>query len=138
MALNTQLSNTAVDTEGDALAVLFNNGYLRIYDGSQPSSANTAISTQIMLAELTFNTPAFGSSSGGILTANAINSAIAIYTGTATWFRAFKSDGTTAIVDGSVDTSAANLILGTTSITVGLTVSVTSFTHTIAKSYTGI
>jgi hypothetical protein len=138
MALNTQLSNLAVNTEGDALSVLFNNGYLRVYDGSQPSSADTAITTQNMLVELTFNSPAFGAASGGILTANAINSAVAVYTGTATWFRAFKSDGTSAIVDGSVDTASANLVLGTTSITVGLTVSVTSFTHTIAKSYPGI
>jgi hypothetical protein len=138
MTLNTQLSNIAVDTEGDALAALFNNGYLRIYDGSQPSSADTAISTQNLLVELQFSNPAFGSTSGGILTANAITPAVATQTGTATWFRTVKSDGTTVIVDGSVGTASANLILGTTSITTGLTVSVTSFTHTIAKSYAGI
>jgi hypothetical protein len=138
MTLNTQLSNTAVNTEGDALATLFNNGYLRIYDGTQPSSADTAISTQSLLVELQFGSPAFGASSGGILTADGITSGVATGTGIAGWFRTFKSDGTTVLVDGSVGTASTNLILGTTSITTGLTVSVTSFTHTIAKSYAGI
>ena len=33
MANNLKLSNTAVNAEADALSVLLDNGYLRIYDG---------------------------------------------------------------------------------------------------------
>ena len=35
MALNPKLSNEAANAEADAVAALPNNGYLRIYDGSQ-------------------------------------------------------------------------------------------------------
>lgn len=35
MANNLKLSNEAVNAEADALSVLLDNGYLRIYDGTQ-------------------------------------------------------------------------------------------------------
>ena len=89
MALNTQLSNEAVNAEGDALGALLNNGYLRIYDGSQPATANTAVSSQVLLAELRFNATAFAATSGGVMTANAITAeSSANASGTASWFRA--------------------------------------------------
>jgi 5-hydroxyisourate hydrolase-like protein (transthyretin family) len=47
-------------------------------------------------------------------------------TGTATWARIVKSDGTTHILDCSVGTSAADIILNTTSIVAGAAVAVTS------------
>lgn len=101
MALNTQLSDEAVNAMANALATLLNNGYLRIYDGSQPTNANTAIGAQVLLAELRFNATAAPSASSGLLTFNAITSdSSANATGTASWFRALKSDGTSVIMDG--------------------------------------
>ena len=86
-----------------------NTGWLRIYDGTQPANADTAVSTQNILAELRFGATAFGASVAGVATANAITAdSSANATGTATWFRVFKSDGTTALWDGSVGTAAAN------------------------------
>lgn len=139
MALNTQLSDAAVEAEGDALAALLNSGYLRIYDGTQPATADTAVSTQVLLAELRFGATAFGACVAGLLTANAITAdSSANASGTASWFRALKSDGTTAILDGSVGTSAANMIIATTAISSAQTVSCSSFTHDILNSAAGI
>lgn len=135
MANNLKLSNAAVDAEGDALAPLFDNGYLRIYDGAQPTNADTAIGAQTLLAELRFAATAIATSVNGVLTAAALTAdSSANASGTAAWYRALKSDGTTAICDGSVGTSAADLIMNSTAISAGASVSVTSFTHTIPKA----
>ena len=134
MATNPKRSNVAVNAEADAITPLLNSGYLRIYDGTQPTTADTAIGVQVLLAELRWNATAFGSASAGVATANAITSdASANASGTASWFRALKSDGTTVIFDGSVGTSAADLILATTSIVAAAIVDVSAFTYTANK-----
>jgi len=131
MALNPQLSNTSVNAAADAVCALANSGKLRIYDGTQAANANTALGAQVLLAELTLNATAFGASSGGVATANAIASdASANASGTASWFRVVKSDGTTVLFDGSVGTSSANLILASLTITITNVVSVSSLTYT--------
>lgn len=139
MALNTQLANATVNAEADALSALLDNGYLRVYDGTQPATADTAISTQVLLAELRFNVDAAPAAVGGLLTFNAITSdSSANASGTAAWFRCLKADGTTVVMDGSVGTSAANMILATTTITLGQTVSCSSFTHDVLNSSSGL
>ena len=106
------------------------SGLLRIYDGSQPASPDTAVTSQTKLAELTTNASAFaGSASGGVLTANAVSSANAVASGTASWFRLCKSDAT-AVIDGTVGTSGTDLIIDNTSINSGQQVSVSSLTIT--------
>lgn len=106
------------------------SGLLRIYDGAQPASPDTAVTTQTKLAELTCNAAAFaGAASGGVLTANAISNATAVASGTAAWFRLCKSDGT-AVADGTVGTSGSDLVIDNTSIASGQTVSCTSLTIT--------
>jgi hypothetical protein len=140
MAKNTTMANAAVQAEGDALVALLSNGYLRIYSGSQPATGDTAIGAQVLLAELRFGTPAAGATpSSGVITFNAITSGVAGNTGTGTWFRCLKSDGTTGVMDGTADVSAnsPNLVLSTTSIVSGATVSVSSFTHTLDKTTSG-
>jgi hypothetical protein len=50
----------------NALAVVTNflsNGYLRLYSGTQPSTPETALSGNTLLATFQFATPAFGSAS---------------------------------------------------------------------------
>ena len=134
MATNLKMANAGVNAEADALRALLNSGYLRIYDGAQPATADTAISTQVLLAELTFGVVAFGSASAGVITANAITSdSDANATGTAAWFRCLESDGTTPVLDGDVGTSSANLVLTSTSIVQHATVTVTSFVHTVTQ-----
>lgn len=135
MALNPKISNAAANAAADAVCALANNGYLRIFDGAQPASADTAVSTQTQLAELRFGATAFGAASSGVATANAITSdSAADATGTAAWFRVLKSDGTTALWDGSVGTSGANLNFGTTSFVSNAQIDISSFTYTQSKS----
>jgi hypothetical protein len=141
MAKNTQLPNATVNAQADALAALLNNGYLRIYSGTQPANADTAIGAQVLLAELRFNATAAPAASAGVLTFNAITQdSSADATGTATWYRCLKSDGTTVVMDGSVDVSAntPNLVLSTVSIVAAAVVSVSSFTHTVNKATSGL
>lgn len=130
MANNPHLSDTSANAAVNAVTALANSGKLRIYDGTQPANANTAVTTQTLLAELTMGATAFGAAAAGVATANAITAATAAATGTATWFRVVESNGTTVLFDGSVGTSAADLNLSTAAISSGATVSVSSFTYT--------
>jgi len=131
LALNPKLSNTAANLAADQVCALLNNGFLRIYDGAQAVDANTALSGQVLLAELTFGATAFGAAVAGVATANAITAdSSANASGTATWFRTVKTDGTTVVFDGSVGTSGANLNLNSVAISSGATVSVTALTYT--------
>lgn len=139
MAKNTQLADATVNAQADALARLLDNGYLRIYDSTQAATADTALGAQVLLAELRFNATSAPAASSGLLTFNAITSdSSANATGTASWFRALKSDGTTVVFDGSVGTSASNLVLNSTSIASGATVAVSSFTHDVLNSSSGL
>jgi len=131
MANNFKRTNLAVTTEADAVNALLNTGYLRIYDGTQPVTADTAIGAQVLLAELRFGATAFGGAVNGVATANAITQDSAANAGgTPTWFRALKSDGTTAVYDGSVGTSGADCNINASPIVINAVVGVTSMTYT--------
>jgi hypothetical protein len=134
VALNPKFSTTMVNAEADAVGNALNNGYIRVYAGTQPTNADTALSGQTLLAELRFGADAFPAASNGTITANAITSdSSADATGTATWARILASDGTTVWFDGSVGTSDANVILNTVSIVAGAVVSCSSLTFTVSK-----
>ena len=134
MPNNLKLSNNVVNPQADALSDLADNGYLRICDGTQPATADTAITTQVLLAELRFNATAAPAASNGVLTFNAITQdSSANNTGTASWFRALKSDGSTALFDGAVGTSGSDINIATTAIVAGAIVGVSSFVYTVNK-----
>jgi hypothetical protein len=135
MASLIRMSSEAVNAEADALRALANSGYLRIYDGGQPASANTAITTQAVLAELTMNTTAFAAAASGVITANSITSDTqANASGTATWYRVWKSDGVTPLWDGTVGTTSCDINLNSVAISSGAEVSISALTHTIPKA----
>jgi hypothetical protein len=137
MAHDLRLSNAAVNAEANALATLLNSGYIRIYDatGGRPTNADTSVGSCVLLAELRFGSTAFASASNGVLTANTITAdSSANNNGTAAWYRALGSDGTTAYWDGEVGTGTADLVLNTLTVTAGVNVSISSLTHTVAKS----
>lgn len=116
----------AITTSAGASALL------RIYDGARPATGGAATT---LLAELTCNATFAPAASGGVLTLNAIaQDASANATGTASWFRIVKADGTTFVLDGNVGTSGSDLNLTTTSIVATQPVSVTSFTITEANA----
>jgi hypothetical protein len=125
LAFSTTVRNGMLDAITTAAA---GSCKLRIYDGTRPATGGTATT---LLAELTCNATFAPAASGGVLTLNAITQdSSADSSGTATWFRVVKSDGTTHVVDGSVSTSGSDLNMNTVSIVSGAPVSVTSFTIT--------
>lgn len=137
MTLSPFFSDTAAKASVEAMVALANGGTLKIYTGSQPTDANTAVGAQTLLGTLSFANPAFGSASASgtaptrksTCTANTItDDTSADNTGNAAWFRILKSDGTTVVMDGSVGTTGCDLNLATTSLVSGEDISVTSFT----------
>ena len=141
---NTPFFSTATVVAGmSAVVALLNTGFLEIYAGTQPTDANTALSGQTLLSGgMTFAATAFGTpvatgvAGSRVVTATAnpiVSDTSAAATGTAAWFRAYKSDGVTGVMDGSVGTSGCDLNLNTTAIVQYATVSVTSLTITQAE-----
>jgi hypothetical protein len=126
---STALKNNqqaAISTAAGASAVL------TLYSGSQPASPDTAITSQIALSTHTC-AATFGTASAGVLTVGAIGNgtgtAGAAGGTTATWYRLTTSGGT-ALVDGTVAISGADLNINNTSIATGQTVQITSWTLT--------
>jgi len=106
-------------------------GSVEIRTGSQPATANDA-ATGTLLATLTLPNPAFGASSAGVATANAISAVAASATGTAGWFRA-KSGGAATVLDGSATATGGggDMQLNSTSLVSGVNVQITSWTVTM-------
>ena len=97
---------------------------LKIYSGTQPATGGTATT---LLSTMICNATFAPAASGNTLTLNAIAAdTAAAATGTATWARLFKSDGTTIVLDCTVGTSGADINLNTTAIVANAQVSVTS------------
>lgn len=106
------------------------NALLRFYTGTRPASVSAAI-TGTLLGTLTCSATFAPAASGGVLTVNAVTQdSAADATGTATHFRLWRSDGTTAVLDGDVGTSGSDCNLNTTSIVTGGPIAVTSFVIT--------
>lgn len=128
MASNLKYSNGTRDAQQQGLITYAGSGaIIKIYDGSQPASANTAITTQTLLVSLPIS-GTFGTDSNGTITLSAVTNGTAVATGTAQFFRITQSNGTTVVMDGSVGTSSADMILNNTSIATSQTVSISSGT----------
>lgn len=94
-----------------AVCALANGGTLRIYDGTAPANAQTALSGNTLLAQATFASPAFGTPSSAVATANAITAdASADATGTPTFFRILSS-AAAVIYQGTAGASGQELNL---------------------------
>jgi len=108
------------------------SGLLRIYDGSQPANADTALDGQNQLAELALSATAMDAAADGEIDAASISDdEDADDTGTATWASLTTSAGV-RVIDLSVGTSDADLVLNSVAIAAGATVSVTSLTLGLA------
>ena len=135
MALTFQISNAAAQAMLTALGNQIDAGtqaVINISSGTQPVDVETAASGTL-LAELLCNATAFSGISDTNPGARATFAAItpdssANNSGTAGYFRIFTQTGGTAVCQGSVGTSGADLNLNTTSITAGSQVSITSAT----------
>jgi hypothetical protein len=135
MAHNVNLSNEYAQAQAAAGGALANGGFLRIYDGAQPATADTGVATQRLLAELRFGIPA-GVAIDEVFTFKAITKeSSAPESGTATWYRAFKADGVSPLRDGSVGItgSGSDIELNEANIVVGAEVEITNLIWRVTK-----
>ena len=128
MPTNLKYSNGTRNAQQQGLITYAGSGALiNIYAGSQPANANTAISGQTLLVTLTVS-GSFGTDSNGTITLSTVTNGTAVATGTASFFRITQSNGSTVVMDGSVATNDADLVLNNTSIATGQVVSISAGT----------
>lgn len=127
------ISTSGASAAVDALTALLNGGSLRLYTGTRPDTPETPLGANTLLAELHFGTPAFDDAVDGVASATPIaDDPAAAATGICAFFRAVASDGSTALLDGSVSAAGGggDLLLNTVNIVQDSAVSVTAFTLT--------
>ena len=133
-----RVTNAVASAMADAFTTALDAGtagIIRIYDGTIPTDADTAVGAQVLLATLTFSATSFGAASNGVITANAITSdSSADATGTATWARLLTQAGGTTIADVDVGTSGTTIVFNTVSFTAGSAIAITAFTFTHPKT----
>jgi hypothetical protein len=112
MASNFKLSSAARNAACNTIVDLIDvggAGSLSIYDGAQPASPSEALGAQTLLAQFNLATSAFGPATDGAALLELVDSTTALADGTASWFRLCDGAGT-AIADGKVGTSTADLL----------------------------
>jgi len=123
------MASTLRDARNNAITTAAGgNAVITIYSGTRPATGGTATTA---LVALTCGSTFAPASSGGVLTLNAITNGTAGNTGTATWARLTTSSAT-FVFDMSVTATGGggDLILNSTSISSGATVSISSATLT--------
>lgn len=137
MPKRTVLSEKSVNVEADAFGALMDGGFIDIYGGDAPSSPDAPVGEQVRAVSLAFGMPAFGRAAAGSIIANGIQPATAERTvNPVTWARIYRSDHKTAVMDVSVGTRDATLILPTVNIAANVTISCSFFSHAIKKTAT--
>ena len=117
----------------DAIKASYNSGFIRVYSGTRPTDADTALAGNTLLAELVFNATAFPAAASGVLTANAITQdSSADATGTASFVRCLQSNGTTVLGDFSCTATGGGgeVQFSTLSFVATVVVTLSSFTIT--------
>ena len=133
MAKRPRFSDVSADAAADARMALLDGGHLHLCAGKRPASVTTETDGSEMLASLHFETPAFQPAQHGIATAHPITpDESAAGSGRARWFRAVTAAGD-VVIEGTVGTSDADLVMNDPEIRPGSIVRVTSFTHTEPK-----
>ncbi|MGH7894871.1 MAG: hypothetical protein ACREQL_09390 [Candidatus Binatia bacterium] len=137
---NIRLPSTTRNALADFISDLIDggagSGVIRLYTASQPASADTAISTQVLLAEIPFADPSAPAASSGIVTFDVdpvLVDTAANNGGVVTWARIVDSNDNT-IFDCDVATSGATLTIDNATIVAGAPVRVISFTLTMPAS----
>jgi len=124
--LSTTVRNNRLTQIINAIDGGSGNGTIKPYTGTRPATGG-AITSQVLLGTLTFSKPC-GTVSSGVLTFAAIAAdSSADADGTATWARIADSAGTfVGDVDIGVSGSGATIVMNTTSIVAGGSISITS------------
>jgi len=114
-------------SRGNLLAGWLDGGKIETYDGTKPTNADTAITTQHLLVTFAIPYPS-GSVSNGVFTGNLPDAAQIATGGTAAWARIYDEyDVVICDVDAGVSGSCNFLELDSITLVQGGYVSVTSF-----------
>lgn len=125
-----RISSGAQNAAADAIAALIGTGgTLKIYSGAQPATPGTAASGTL-LGTVTLGS--WSAASAGTAAGADPASVNAVATGTAGWFRAASSGGTT-VLDGDVTATGGGgvMTLSSTSLVSGGAVDITSVSITM-------
>lgn len=115
---------------GELLATWLAGGKLRLYDGTRPADADTAISGQTLLVEFSLPNPA-GTVTSGVFTGASLSPAMISVSGTPDFARVLDaSNGTIFDADVGVSGSGSVIELNNLSLTSGGYCTITSFTLT--------
>lgn len=137
--MTVRISTAARNSMADAVAALVDGGSgagkLRIYTGSQPAGPGTSPSGTLLL-EVTLNDPAFAAAASGQadLDVSPALSGTGVAAGTAGWGRLLTSTEAAGTGLGVVDFAVADITMSTTTISIGLDVSITSLSLTAPAS----
>lgn len=125
-----QSSVVVRNAEADSWTTSVGNGAkIRLYDGTIPADVAASI-TGNMLVEWTGASPFGPSASSGVLSPTLPSGVNASAAGTATHWRVYKSDGTTAVFQGTAGTSGTDMILVSATIASGVPTYITAWTFT--------
>jgi hypothetical protein len=121
--------NACADAATGAINTGTGTAKLQLRSGAVGATPDTASGT--LLAEFSLPNPCFGSSASGTGTANAISDTTGLANGTVGHVRVLDRNGNAVWDNDDVGTSGTQIVLNTTTISSGLTVSVTSWTVTM-------
>ena len=132
---NTRRGAETLNAMARVVSERLGGGWLRLYAGIRPADPDTLPDPergQVLLAQLRFSDPAFGSPRRGVIVATpfAEFEREAPATGTASWFRATAPGGET-VLEGTVGASDAALILDDPKIPRGAEVVITRFSYAV-------
>ena len=138
MANNPQKSYEVCNAEANAAGHLMDGGYLRYFDGAVPVTANASLGSAVLMAELVFSGTAFQDATNGAATANALSPATnAKATGDPTFFRTYKADGTSVVLQGTIGQSGCDINIPKNGsdpvITIGVNVACDSFVYAVPR-----
>jgi len=128
----TAAKNSALDTIKAGIDAGSGAGTIKIYNGTQPTAPADAVTTQTLLATLTFSDPC-GTTASGTLTMSAITQDTAAdATGTATWARIADSTGATVFdCDVTATGGGGTVQFNTTNFVLNGPVLISAFTITV-------
>jgi len=142
MAKQPSISNAAAIAACDAITALIDEaggdeGRIRIYSGAQPADVDTPITSQVLLADLQMNNPAFAAAFDTSPNATAVANTItddtnADNSGNASFFRIVTKSGV-AVIDGSVGIGDFDLTVDSITISAGQTVQMISAKYAVRE-----
>lgn len=121
---STTLRNNQLDQFETTLGA---SAKLRLYSGAPPANTSSP-ATGTLLVEMNLPADYMVSASGGIKVLSGVWSGISVGTGIAGYFRFVTSDGSVTHAQGIVASSGGDMTINNTSISVGQTIIVSTFT----------